>query len=85
MVSCTDDTLVDGLEADVAMKGSVNLVRLCFDMEAVVAQEIPTTVGVAVNWSCYGVRSPFCVIALPVRSMCLRSKVLRQPRKESQQ
>ncbi|STQ08901.1 membrane protein [Enterobacter cloacae] len=33
----TDDTLVDGLEADIAMKGSVNLVRRELDMEAVVA------------------------------------------------
>ncbi|MCV4594438.1 hypothetical protein OFC51_35915, partial [Escherichia coli] len=33
----TDDTLVDGLEADIAMKGSVDLVRRELDMEAVVA------------------------------------------------
>ena len=43
----TDDTLVDGLEADIAMKGSVNLVRRELDVEAVVAPEISTTVGVA--------------------------------------
>lgn len=43
----TDDTLVDGLEADIAMKGSVNLVRRELDMEAVVAPEISATVGVA--------------------------------------
>jgi uncharacterized protein (TIGR02099 family) len=43
----TDDTLVDGLEADIAMKGSVNLVRRELDMEAVVAPEISASVGVA--------------------------------------
>jgi uncharacterized protein YhdP len=43
----TDDTLVDGLEADIAMKGSVNLVRRELDMEAIVAPEISATVGVA--------------------------------------
>jgi len=43
----TDDTLVDGLEADIAMKGSVDLVRRQLDMEAVVAPEISATVGVA--------------------------------------
>lgn len=43
----TDDTLVDGLEADIAMKGSVNLVRRELDIEAVVAPEISATVGVA--------------------------------------
>ncbi|KSB86334.1 hypothetical protein LFZ31_17880 [Salmonella enterica subsp. enterica serovar Newport str. S09097] len=43
----TDDTLVDGLEADIAMKGSVDLVRRRLDMEAVVAPEISATVGVA--------------------------------------
>ncbi|MBL5885253.1 AsmA2 domain-containing protein YhdP [Lelliottia aquatilis] len=43
----TDDTLVDGLEADIAMKGSVNLVRRELDLEAVVAPEISATVGVA--------------------------------------
>ncbi|ONG14147.1 DUF3971 domain-containing protein [Escherichia coli] len=43
----TDDTLVDGLEADIAMKGSVNLVRRDLNMEAVVAPEISATVGVA--------------------------------------
>lgn len=43
----TDDTLVDGLEADIAMKGSVNLVRRELNIEAVVAPEISTTVGVA--------------------------------------
>lgn len=43
----TDDTLVDGLEADIAMKGSVNLVQRKLNMEAVVAPEISATVGVA--------------------------------------
>ncbi|WP_417715491.1 AsmA2 domain-containing protein YhdP [Escherichia coli] len=43
----TDDTLVDGLEADIAMKGSVNLVRRDLNMEAVIAPEISATVGVA--------------------------------------
>jgi len=43
----SDDTLVDGLEADIAIKGSVNLVRRELDVEAVVAPEISATVGVA--------------------------------------
>lgn len=43
----TDDTLVDGLEADIAMKGSVDLVRRQLAMEAIVAPEISATVGVA--------------------------------------
>lgn len=43
----TDDTLADGLEADIAMKGSVDLVRRQLNMEAVVAPEISATVGVA--------------------------------------
>ena len=43
----TDDTLVDGLEADIAMKGSVDLVRRELNMEAIVAPEISATVGVA--------------------------------------
>lgn len=43
----TDNLLVDGLEADIAMKGKVDLVRSQIDMEAVVAPEISTTVGVA--------------------------------------
>ena len=43
----TDDTLVDGLEADIAMQGSINLVRRELNMEAVVAPEISATVGVA--------------------------------------
>ncbi|MCK3513009.1 AsmA2 domain-containing protein YhdP [Escherichia coli] len=47
----TDDTLVDGLEADIAMKGAVNLVRRDLNMEAVVAPEISATVGVAVAFA----------------------------------
>ncbi len=43
----TDDTLVDGLEADIAMKGSVDLVQRRLNVEAVVAPEISATVGVA--------------------------------------
>lgn len=43
----SDNTLVDGLEADIAIKGSVNLVRRELDVEAVVAPEISATVGVA--------------------------------------
>ncbi len=45
--SHTDDTLVDGLEADIAMKGAVDLVRRQLDLQAVVAPEISATVGVA--------------------------------------
>ncbi len=41
------DTLVDGPEADIAMKGSVDLVRRRLDLQAVVAPEISATVGVA--------------------------------------
>lgn len=43
----TEDTLVDGLEADIAMKGTVDLVNRQLDMEAAVAPEISATVGVA--------------------------------------
>lgn len=43
----TDDTLVDGLEADIAMKGHIDLVRRELSMEAVVAPAISATVGVA--------------------------------------
>ncbi len=43
----TDNLLVDGLEADIAMKGKVDLVKRQIDMEAVVAPEISATVGVA--------------------------------------
>lgn len=43
----TDDTLVDGLEADIAIKGKVNLIRRELDLQAVIAPEISATVGVA--------------------------------------
>ena len=43
----SDDTLVDGLEADIGMKGSVDLVQRQVDVEAVIAPEISATVGVA--------------------------------------
>ncbi|WP_414148014.1 AsmA2 domain-containing protein YhdP [Erwinia sp. BNK-24-b] len=43
----TDNLLVDGLEADIAMQGKLDLVKRQIDMEAVVAPEISATVGVA--------------------------------------
>ena len=43
----TDDLLVDGLAADIAMNGQVDLVRRQIEMEAVIAPEISATVGVA--------------------------------------
>lgn len=43
----TDDTLVDGLEADIAIKGTIDLARSQLDLQAVVAPEISATVGVA--------------------------------------
>lgn len=43
----TDNTAVDGLEADIAMEGSIDLNRRQIDMVAVVAPEISATVGVA--------------------------------------
>lgn len=43
----TDNLLVDGLEADIAMKGEIDLVQRRIDMEAVVAPELSATVGVA--------------------------------------
>ncbi|MFS2221349.1 AsmA2 domain-containing protein YhdP [Pantoea sp. B65] len=43
----TDNLLVDGLEADIAMQGKMDLVKRNIDMEAVVAPEISATVGVA--------------------------------------
>ncbi|MGY4566543.1 uncharacterized protein YhdP [Erwinia sp. TECH1] len=43
----TDNLLVDGLEADIAMQGKIDLVKRQIDMEAVVAPEISATVGVA--------------------------------------
>ncbi|MGY0144899.1 AsmA2 domain-containing protein YhdP [Edwardsiella tarda] len=46
-VMSTDDLVVDGLSADVAMSGSVDLVRRRIDMQAVIAPELSATVGVA--------------------------------------
>lgn len=46
-IAHTDDTLLDGLAADIAMKGTINLARRELDLEAVVAPEISATVGVA--------------------------------------
>ncbi|AOV95807.1 TIGR02099 family protein [Edwardsiella hoshinae] len=46
-VMSTDDLLVDGLSADVAMSGSVDLVQRRIDMQAVIAPELSATVGVA--------------------------------------
>ncbi|NIF21444.1 AsmA2 domain-containing protein YhdP [Candidatus Pantoea multigeneris] len=43
----TDNLLVDGLEADIAMQGKVDLVQRQIEMEAVVAPEISASVGVA--------------------------------------
>ena len=43
----TDNLLVDGLEADIAMQGHIDLVKRQIDMEAVVAPEISAGVGVA--------------------------------------
>lgn len=43
----TDNLMVDGLEADIAMKGKINLLQRQINMEAVVAPEISATVGVA--------------------------------------
>lgn len=43
----TDNLLVDGLEADIAMQGKLDLVQRQIDMEAVIAPEISASVGVA--------------------------------------
>ncbi|WP_312241190.1 AsmA2 domain-containing protein YhdP [Pantoea sp.] len=43
----TDNLLVDGLEADIAMQGKVDLAKRQINMEAVVAPEISASVGVA--------------------------------------
>lgn len=43
----TNDLLIDGLEADIAMSGEVNFKAQTIDMEAVIAPEISATVGVA--------------------------------------
>jgi len=47
----TDNLLVDGLEADIAMTGKVDLVKRQIDMEAVIAPEMSTTVGVGVAFA----------------------------------
>ncbi|WP_380179765.1 AsmA2 domain-containing protein YhdP [Kalamiella sp. sgz302252] len=47
----TDNLLVDGLEADIAMQGKINLLKRQIDMEAVVAPEISATVGVGVAFA----------------------------------
>lgn len=47
----TDNLLVDGLEADIAMQGKIDLVKRQIDMEAVVAPEISATVGVGVAFA----------------------------------
>ncbi|WP_024527962.1 AsmA2 domain-containing protein YhdP [Serratia fonticola] len=43
----TDNLLVDGLAADIAMSGQIDLVKRQIDMQAVIAPEISATVGVA--------------------------------------
>jgi uncharacterized protein (TIGR02099 family) len=43
----TDNLLVDGLAADIAMSGQIDLVRREINMQAVIAPEISATVGVA--------------------------------------
>ena len=43
----TDNLLVDGLEADIAMQGNMDLVKRRIDMEAIVTPEISASVGVA--------------------------------------
>lgn len=43
----TDNLLIDGLEADIAMKGQADFVRRRLDFEAVVAPELSASVGVA--------------------------------------
>lgn len=43
----TDNTLIDGLEADIDMDGTVDLNRRQINMQAVVTPEISATVGVA--------------------------------------
>ncbi|HBK4605223.1 AsmA2 domain-containing protein YhdP [Serratia marcescens] len=43
----TDNLLIDGLAADIAMSGQIDLARRRIDMEAVVAPAISATVGVA--------------------------------------
>lgn len=43
----TDNLQVDGLEADIAMQGNMDLVKRRIDMEAVITPEISASVGVA--------------------------------------
>ncbi|EKN4695222.1 AsmA2 domain-containing protein YhdP [Yersinia ruckeri] len=43
----TDDLLIDGLAADIAMNGHIDLVKRQIDMEAVITPDISATVGVA--------------------------------------
>ena len=43
----TNDLLVDGLAADIAINGNIDLVTQRLDLEAVIAPEISATVGVA--------------------------------------
>lgn len=43
----TNNLLIDGVVADIAMRGSIDLVERQIDMEAVVAPELSVTVGVA--------------------------------------
>lgn len=43
----TDNLSVDGLEADIAMQGNMDLVKRRIDMEAIVTPEISASVGVA--------------------------------------
>ncbi|MDR0806569.1 MAG: AsmA2 domain-containing protein YhdP [Enterobacteriaceae bacterium] len=46
-IAVTNDLLIDGLSADIAINGSVNLVKQQLHLTAVVAPEISATVGVA--------------------------------------
>ncbi len=46
----TDDLLIDGLEADIAMTGSIDLTNRKITIEAVITPEISTTIGVATSF-----------------------------------
>ncbi|AWH88424.1 AsmA2 domain-containing protein YhdP [Limnobaculum parvum] len=46
-VATTNDTLVDGLSADIAIDGSIDLAKQHLNLDAVVAPEMSATVGVA--------------------------------------
>ena len=50
-VMFTDNLLVDGLEADIAMTGKIDLPQHQINMEAVIAPEISATVGVGVAFA----------------------------------